>query len=174
MHDGLTRALRVGIALALITLIATAGVVTVPEVVGADHSFVVLSGSMRPTLQPGDVVVERSASPDDIRRGDVVTFYRPGTTGADRERITHRVVAIERTDHGVAYRTKGDHNDHRDPWLVDQSHVVGVVWFHIPVAGRALLLVRDSGLQPLLLVGAGVLLLGSGLGTLRGQFEGAE
>jgi len=32
-------------------------VYAVPQVVGAEHSYVVLSGSMQPTMNPGDVVV---------------------------------------------------------------------------------------------------------------------
>lgn len=166
MHDGLTKSGRIAVSVVLVAVIILAGVVSVPGIIGAKGSFVVLSGSMEPTLQPGDVIIVRSAEPSDIRRGDVITFYESGEPKRGRNRVTHRVVAKERTDGGVVYRTKGDDNDHPDSVPVDHSRVIGEVWFHVPVVGRVLLFIQSSGLQPLLLVGAGLLLVGIGIQTL--------
>lgn len=169
MHEGLTKAVRIAVSVALVATIVLAGVVTLPGLVGAKGSYVVLSGSMQPTLQPGDVVVVQSAGPDDIRRGDVITFYEPGEPRTQANRVTHRVVGRERTDQGVVYHTKGDANEHQDPHVVADDRVVGEVWFHVPMVGRVLLFVQSSGLQPLLVVGAGLLLVLGGAGTLTDQ-----
>jgi len=43
-----------------------------PFLVGADESFIVLSGSMKPTLSPGDLAFTVKADPSDIKVGDIV------------------------------------------------------------------------------------------------------
>jgi signal peptidase len=173
MHDGLAKSGRIAVSVVLVAVIVLSGVLSVPGVIGAKASFVVLSGSMDPTLQPGDMVIVRSADTSDVQRGDVITFYEPGEPKRGQNRITHRVVGKERTAQGVVYRTKGDDNEHRDPVPVEHSRVVGKVWFHVPVVGRAALFIQSSGLQPLLLVGAGLLLVGTGIKTLSAELADA-
>src|SRR5438034_11360898 len=59
--------------------------------VGAALGFrgeVILSGSMRPHLAPGDLVVVERVAPAQMRVGDVVSFSAPGRRGVT---ITHRV-----------------------------------------------------------------------------------
>ena len=53
-------------------------VYAVPGVVGASESYVVLSGSMEPTISPGDVIVVEDVDPGDVEEGDVITFRRDG------------------------------------------------------------------------------------------------
>lgn len=90
------------------------------------------SGSMLPTLLPGDLVVfDRQARPS-VR--DVVVYDKAGWPGG----VVHRVVA---TAGDGSLRTRGDANpvEDRDPVKVSavQGKVVGV----LPL-GRALVLVR--------------------------------
>jgi signal peptidase len=169
MYDRVTACVRIAISVVLVAVIILAGVVAVPGIIGAKSSFVVLSGSMGPTLQPGDVIIVEAAGPSDIQRGDVITFYEPGESIGEQNRVTHRVVAKERTDQGIAYRTKGDDNERRDRFLVDHSRVVGVVWFHIPMVGRVILYSQQSGLGLVLVVGGGLLLVVAGARDLYAE-----
>src|SRR5919206_3297226 len=75
----------------------------------------VYSGSMRPTLGVGSLAVDRVVDARSVRVGDVITFNDPTVVG---RLVTHRVVQIVATKHGLAYRTKGDANDVRDPWAI--------------------------------------------------------
>src|SRR5690348_17267519 len=49
---------------------------------------VILTGSMRPALQPGDMVIADRVPARDLRRGDIVSFDDKGRT------ITHRVTQV--------------------------------------------------------------------------------
>jgi signal peptidase len=106
--------------------------IAVPQVVGADHSYVVQSDSMSPAIGAGSVVYVNDVSAADISTDDVIT-YRSG--GGDSNRVTHRVVAVVEEDGQRRFRTKGDANEDPDPGLVSPSRVVGRVSFHVPYAG---------------------------------------
>jgi len=167
MYETLSKAIRIGGTAILLTSVVLVGILAVPGVIGAKSSFVVLSQSMQPELQPGDMVVVDDAAPNQIDEGDVITFATTDSIGSEgQDRITHRVVEKRQTDSGVRYLTKGDANDEPDPSPVAHSQVIGEVWFHIPMVGRIFLLLRDSLVQILLAVVPGALLVVSGLRSL--------
>ncbi len=95
----------------------------------------VYSGSMTPSLRVGSLAVDRPIDAHEVRVGDVITFNDPYVTG---RLVTHRVVGIISTKHGLAYRTRGDANPNRDPWTIRLTGKVGRVAFSVPVAGYAL------------------------------------
>jgi signal peptidase len=95
----------------------------------------VYSGSMVPKLKVGSLTVDRSVPSASVRVGDIITFADPYVKG---RLVTHRVVRIFHTTHGLAYRTKGDANDARDPWTIRLPGSVGRVAFSVPYAGYAL------------------------------------
>ena len=73
---------------------------------------VVLSGSMRPGIQPGDVEILQQEPVSDLAVGQIVAFHPPGNTAL----VSHRVIAVIRQDGRLSIRTKGDANDVADPW----------------------------------------------------------
>ena len=95
----------------------------------------VYSGSMEPTIPVGGLALDRAIPPKDVRVGDVITFSDPYVKG---RLVTHRVIDILETPHGLAYRTKGDANPGRDPWTIRLNGQVGRVSFSVPVAGYVL------------------------------------
>ncbi|MCR4430421.1 MAG: signal peptidase I [Tepidanaerobacteraceae bacterium] len=90
----------------------------------------VLSGSMSPFLEPGDMIVVHRVDPASIKVGDVITFRVD-----DRTLVTHRVAEVIPQDGRMAFRTKGDANNTEDIDLVTQDRVVGSMAFKIPYAG---------------------------------------
>jgi signal peptidase len=111
-----------------VILVACAlAVVVLPKAAGYEWRTVV-TGSMRPVLQPGDVVLISPIS-EDIEVGDVVAF--PDPTQLDRD-ILHRVTQV--TQNG-ALVTKGDANDVVDPWQIDSSEVIGAQALALPKLG---------------------------------------
>lgn len=165
---GLWRPLRTGSrvlgALLILGAVVLAVVVVFPGAVGAKASYVVLSDSMSPQMQAGDLVVVRSVDAEDIEIGEIITFRRETEGGPDR--VTHRVVAIEGTDSGLRYVTKGDANEARDQQRVPSEAVTGTVWFHVPLVGRLIVFAgTDSGLL-LLVVLPSVALIASELYSL--------
>jgi signal peptidase len=93
----------------------------------------VLTGSMRPHVQPGDMVLVAPESLSAVRTGQVVVFQPPGEGG---DTVVHRVIGVTRSPAGTTIRTRGDANNVADPWKVTLTgpkafRVLGV----IPKAG---------------------------------------
>ncbi|MBR7539807.1 S26 family signal peptidase, partial [Mycobacterium tuberculosis] len=78
--------------LGLLGLVVAVGVV--PKVMNG-AALTVLTGSMEPTYEPGDIVV--SVPQEQYRIGDPVTFQ---PRSGDPMLITHRIVAVTDTDEG--------------------------------------------------------------------------
>ena len=91
---------------------------------------VITSGSMRPLIRPGDVVLlhpaEDAAS---LGPGTVVTFEDPARP---QVLTTHRITAINRDG---TYRTRGDANSDVDSTPVAPDAIVGVARILVPLAG---------------------------------------
>ena len=72
-------------------LIAGAVLLILAPVFMGWRPYTVLTVSMRPGIQPGDVVMERPVKIIDAHVGDVVTFSDPSRGGV---LVTHRIRAI--------------------------------------------------------------------------------
>jgi signal peptidase len=116
----------------------------------------VYSGSMVPTLRVGSLAVDRSVPSASVRVGDVITFADPYVRGRI---VTHRVVRIFHTPSGLAYRTKGDANETRDPWTIRLSGNVGRLSFSVPYAGYALWYLHTREVRTGLILFSALLLL---------------
>ena len=121
---------RVAVALVVLSVVAPFVVFAVPQVVGADQSYVVLSGSMEPAIPTGSVVVVAAVAPETVETGDVITYGGSATEPT----TTHRVVDIGSTNGQRWFRTKGDNNEDPDPRLVPADALVGQV-LSLPIPG---------------------------------------
>jgi signal peptidase len=99
------------------------------------RSLSVMSGSMAPAIETGDVVVSHGVSPLDIRRGDVITFRDPTDAG---RLITHRVKEVRIAGGEAAFVTKGDANNSAERWTIAADGRVGLVAYRLPKLGYAL------------------------------------
>ncbi len=78
----------------------------------------VLSGSMKPSFVPGDLIVVTPEPARDVRVGQVISYSIPV---GDHHVETHRVAMIlHRGEHPVI-RSKGDANNGLDPWTARLS-----------------------------------------------------
>jgi signal peptidase len=91
----------------------------------------VLSGSMVPTVDVGDLVVARVVGPDQLRAGELATFREPETG----KLITHRVQSIIWHGELADVVTRGDANEVGENWSVSASDRVGEVVLRVPRAG---------------------------------------
>ena len=81
--------------------------------------FIVLSDSMYPQIQSGDLIVCREADASAVKEGDVISFFDPESTGTAV--VTHRVQSVSTADDGtLEFVTKGGHvhADHPGPRAV--------------------------------------------------------
>lgn len=118
------------LALVIAPFIANA----VPQVFGADHSYVVESGSMSPTLEAGDIIYIQDVGPAEIQEGDIITFASAGNDAP----TTHRVIAKTGSGADANFVTKGDANDSPDPSVLGPSDVIGEVTLSLPYYGSIL------------------------------------
>lgn len=109
--------------LLLIAIVIPFVIYTVPQVVGGDSSYMVLSGSMEPSISAGDVIVTHRVETGNIKSGDVITFQRSG----DRRPTTHRVIEVVGQEGSPEFRTQGDANEDPDQQLVSADAVSGKV-----------------------------------------------
>lgn len=96
------------------------------------RSATVMSGSMTPTLEMGDIVIERPIAPAAARVGDVITFSDPN----DKDRlITHRVRSMSVTGDEYTFETKGDANNTTEEWHIGADGTIGRVALSVPKVG---------------------------------------
>lgn len=97
--------------------------------------YTVITPSMTPAYNVGDMVFVKIEKADSINVGDVITFNP--SSGSDAY-LTHRVTQ-KLTDYqgtGITcFRTKGDANDSEDSFLVDENRVIGKVKLRVPKLG---------------------------------------
>ncbi len=91
----------------------------------------VQTGSMEPSISPGDLVLVRNIPAANYQTGDVITFVNPENK---QQTITHRIVGINEGSRRV-YVTKGDANDQPDRPF-NETQVVGKTIFTVPFLGR--------------------------------------
>lgn len=94
-------------------------------------AFVIISGSMIPEIQIGDVVITNNSNQFNV--GDVIAFRNDSTV------IVHRIIKELNVNGNLMYQTKGDNNNVADKELVAISTIEGVMIWKIPFIGRILM-----------------------------------
>lgn len=90
---------------------------------------VVKTGSMRPGIQPGDLVVSVSSKIVHPGVGSIIVA-KPKVTGQELPAIAHRVIEINPDG---TYKTKGDYNPEPDAWRDRPEDISSVVLFKVPM-----------------------------------------
>jgi signal peptidase len=102
------------------------------------HPSVVLSGSMRPIMDAGDVVMVAKIPTDTLEVGDIIQFRAPGDIT-----IMHRLIEIQEEGDVKLFITKGDDNDSPDSDPVIPENVVGKVVFTVPKVGWMAIVIKN-------------------------------
>jgi signal peptidase I len=118
----------------------------------------VLTGSMAPDIQPGDVIVVKPIKPENAQVKDVITYRNSNNT-----LITHRIVNRVEKQNQLFFQTKGDANNVNDERLVSSNQLVGSLLFHIPKAGYVADFIKSPmGIVLFIVMGACMLIMGNG------------
>lgn len=131
-----------------------------------------LTESMKPTIEPGDIILLKRISEEDIEESDVISFfnYARGRNQDNEEvwikiRIVHRLIEID--DETGAYITQGDNNSSVDIIydehgnIVDLTYdqVIGTYVSRVPLIGTIISGLRNPILVGLLIVNIGIVVL---------------
>ncbi len=108
-------------------------IVTLQTGVFRYRSMAIGSQSMYPNISKGDVVIidqfKNEERCKDVVVGEVLVFKHNNII------IVHRVTDIKERNGRLIFNTKGDNNNSADVYDIDQSQVVGVAKFKIPLIG---------------------------------------
>ncbi len=99
--------------------------------------FPVLSGSMSPTANTGDLFLTKVVEASTLRVGDIITVNNQ-ITGTF---YTHRIAEIRTADSVLSIMTKGDANPTIDQYPYVTSSIGGVSkeFFMVPLVGRSMI-----------------------------------
>ena len=95
------------------------------------RQYMVLTGSMEPNYNVGDLIIVKEKSQEEIKVGDVINYV----TSNGKDTITHRVIEIVNEDGQTKYKTKGDNNSSADKSLVTYDQIQGTTVFKIDKIG---------------------------------------
>ncbi len=141
-----------------LAIVAFAVLAVGPHVFGY-RTMTMLTSSMAPQIEPGDITIVTPIAVSEVTEGMVISYHIPV---GDHSVVTHRVVSVESGPAGtVTVQTKGDANEAVDPWTAqlqgDTAYQVRAV---IPEAGHLIQALRTPTIAPVLLYGAPTLLVG--------------
>ncbi|MBR3779261.1 MAG: signal peptidase I [Clostridia bacterium] len=113
----------------------------VPQI-GGFVPLVVLTDSMEPVIDGGDLIICRTIDPKEIKEKDIIAFIDPAGNGTSI--LTHRVVEIVEQDGSRYFRTKGDFNNIEDKDLVPAEDLIGLYKSRIPAAGHVAMFMQST------------------------------
>ena len=92
----------------------------------------ILSDSMSPTYNRGDVIIFRKMSEEELKQIPINTII---VYTIENKNIAHRIVNKKEEKNSVVYQTKGDNNNVADSNLIKIEQIKGVYMFHIKYIG---------------------------------------
>lgn len=164
----LRRSANAGLTALLVVAAVTFFLLAVGPRVLPYQTSTMLTGSMSPGINPGDVVMSARIPVRALRVGDVITYQIP----VDDHRVeTHRIIElITNPDGSTAVRTKGDANAGADPWTATlQGDTAYRQIATLPYLGQAIRALRTPAVNMALMYGAPAALLLAGLVSIWGR-----
>lgn len=105
--------------------------------------LIVLTDSMYPGIQSGDLIICHTEKAENVKVGDVISFFDPMGNGTSV--VTHRVVEITKDNDGkLAWVTKGDANNTNDLAIVPADNLVGVYQSRIAGMGNVAMFMQTT------------------------------
>lgn len=93
--------------------------------IGGIRIFTIISESMYPEYEIGDMIIAKEVAYDKIQVGDNVV-YNGLEKDFNGKIVTHKVIKKESTDKGYKFITKGTNNSIEDP-EISESQIIGKV-----------------------------------------------
>ncbi len=114
----------------------------VPDI-GGVMPLIVLTDSMHPQIQMGDLIFCKTIDAAEVEVGDVISFFDPAGNGTAV--VTHQVIEIVEEEGVRSFRTKGINNNTEDRKLVPAESVFAEYsGIRIPGAGNAALFMQST------------------------------
>lgn len=110
--------------------------------IGGIKIFTVITGSMIPVYDIGDILIVKEVLPEEIKVEDDIVYQ--GEKGSFKGKtITHRVISIKKKEDGnYGIITKGVANFSQDP-EINQTQVLGKVIFNVSIISFILKIITN-------------------------------
>lgn len=106
------------------------------------HTYMIASNSMYPILEYGDVILVKETNFNNIKIGDIVTYY--GKEGEVKDKIiTHEVIEISEENNTKVLKTKGRANTGFDPFVYKEQ-LYGIFTYKFTVISFISKIIRDK------------------------------
>ena len=109
----------------------------IPDFFGYKN-FVIVSGSMEPTIMKKDAIFIKEVPKSEINVNDIISFNEDDVV------VTHRVIEIINEDGITKYKTKGDNNNSADRNLVTYDQIEGKYQFKINQFGIIIEILKNK------------------------------
>ena len=93
-------------------------------------TYTIISGSMEPELEIGDIVIIKETEESNLQVGDIISFRQGQSV------VTHRIIEINQTNEGNKFITQGDSNNVKDSEEVIFNMIEGKQIGKIPFIGK--------------------------------------
>lgn len=113
----------------------------VPDIFGYMPLFV-LTDSMYPEIESGDLIICETVDPAEVKVGDVISFFDPEGNGTSV--VTHKVIEVFKDGGTLYFRTKGTNNNTADLLPVPAKDLVGVYCVRVPGAGSIAMFLQTT------------------------------
>ena len=160
------RSLGFGIEMVLVGAMSLFAVGILSLVLLGFRPLIISSGSMRPKLQIGDVVVTTWEPAYNLRVGDIVSFDDATAAG---ELVTHRVRSVTVLAGNLHVETRGDANRVSEVWLVPRGTLLRRTVYDVPEIGGVVSALGSPTVRYGLLGGVALAAAVTGLGVRRAR-----
>ena len=110
--------------------------------IGGYFPLIVLTDSMQPEIDGGDLIICHTIEADDVKDGDVIAFFDPAGNGTSI--VTQRVTDVVKDGGSISFKTKGDANNAEDRMLVEEDDLVGIYQSRIKGAGNIAMFMQST------------------------------
>jgi len=101
-------------------------------------SFIIVSGSMEPTIMTGDAIFVKKVPQNEIKVNDIISFKDDGII------TTHRIISITKENGIKKYTTKGDNNNVEDKEKTIYENIEGKYQFKINGFGAMIEILQNK------------------------------
>ena len=109
-------------------------------------TYIVISGSMKPNLNIGDIVIAKETKENSLKEGDIICFRQGQSV------VTHRLSDVVEENNEKRYKTKGDNNNAEDSGSINYKLIEGKVVSKIPFIGNLILFIQRRNVIILLII----------------------
>lgn len=129
------------IVLQVVTVIFLIVVVGLTSGLFRYQAIAIISNSMVPTFQRGDVLIIEKLSEEEkesLEVGEIIAYSNGSRV------IVHRIVTIEKDSSGNIYFTKGDANETEDDYEIYPEAIIGTANYRIPWIGYPTVWINEA------------------------------